>query len=207
MENFKKFLENMPQGILDAEKKEAAGLGVGDEKKIIEFAKAAYPRIYAYMKIFDGCCRVKEEIGIHKFIKDENICSRFDKFLREGGDIEKIRQGKVDEEYLSSADLEVFREAEREMHKVVAEETRTEIKGAKKAEFDNYIKEGEEKLQKVEEKMAVLRHMAAESPEWGNEILDKISELEERWINFGNEPQVIDVDELLEYYSSVINVE
>lgn len=204
-DNFKNYLENIPQGILEAEKEEAAK--IKDRAAMLTFAKMAYPQIYAYMKVFNGCCRPKEERGIHNDIKDEAVRARFDKFLREGGDIEKLKQGKVEEDYLSAGDLAAFREAEAEMHKVVAKETREEIKGSKKAEFWEYVKEGEKKLRKVEEKIGLLREMAGKSPEFGNEILEKIDELEERWANSGNEPQEQDVAELLEYYNSVMEVE
>lgn len=202
---FKKFLENLPQGILDDEKRMAEKFQDGAE--MVNFAKTAYAPVYAYMKIFDSCCRVKEEMGIHKFIKDEGARARFDKFLREGGDIEKIRAGKVEEDYLSPGDMAVFREAEAEVHKQVHRETREHIAGARKAEFDGCKKEGEEKMRATEEKIGLLRKMADESPEWREEILDKVGELEERWANPGNEPQTIDAEELLEYYGSIINSE
>lgn len=201
LENFKKFLEVMPAGILDDEKKEAAE--IQDRAEMINFAKKAYPQIYAYMKIFNSCCRRKEELGIHNLIKDDGLRARFDKFLREGGDIEKLKQGKVEEEFLSPDDLELFKKAEGKMHKDVAKETLEEIKDSRKAEFDEFAKEGEEKLRKTEEKVGFLREMAAKSPNFGNEILEKIDELEERWANLGNEPQEQDVVELLEYYNSV----
>lgn len=81
-ENFKIFLDNIPQGILEKEKESFVTISDDKRERMIEFAKMAYPQIYAYMKIFNTCCRIKEEIGIHKFIKDENIRARFDKFLR-----------------------------------------------------------------------------------------------------------------------------
>jgi len=204
LENFKSYLEFLPAGILEQEKKEVATLGAEEKNKIVGFVKMAYPYIYAYGKIFNTCCRAKEEIGIHKFIKDEAVRERFDKFVREGGDIEKIRQGKIDEEYLSAGDMAVFKESEAEVHKTVHKETREEIVGSRKVEFENFKKEGEERLRKIEEKIGLLKKMASESPEWGSEILDKVSELEERWASLGNEPQEIDVAELLEYYGSVI---
>lgn len=211
-ENFKIFLDNIPQGIFPP-KADPPGAGEKEEVKfkdraeMLGFAKMAYPQIYAYMKIFNGCCRKKEELGIHNDIKDEGVRARFDKFVRGGGDIEKLKQGKVEEEFLSREDLELFKKAESEMHKEVAKETREEIKGSKKAEFLEFVKEGEEKLRKVEEKIKLLREMAAKSPEFGNEILEKVDELEERWANSGNEPQEQDVVELLEYYNSVMEVE
>ncbi|MFA5133524.1 MAG: hypothetical protein WC459_01845 [Patescibacteria group bacterium] len=207
LENFKNYLEFLPEGILDAEKKAAQNFGEGDAEKIVLFSKTAYPSIYAYQKIFNTCCRVKEEIGIHKFIKDENCRLRFDKFLREGGDIEKIRTGKIDDEYLSAGDMAAFKEAEAEVHKIVHKETREEIGGSRKDEFENFKKEGEERLRKIEEKIGLLRKMADEFPEWRTEILDKINELEERWVDPGSEPQEIDLTELLEYYGSVLTTE
>lgn len=204
-ENFKNFLENIPQGILDEEKKEAAN--IKDGAAMVDFAKKAHPQIFAYMKIFNTCCRVKEEIGIHKFIADEHIRARFDKFLREGGDIEKIRRGKVDEEYLTEGDLTAFREAEAEVHREVHKETREEIHKSRKTEFEEFMREGEKEVRGVEEKIVVLREMAGKSADFGGEILEKIGELEERWANFGNEPQEQDLAELLEYYNSVIGIE
>lgn len=177
-----------------------------NKKEIVDFAKKAYPYVYAYLQIFNSCCRVKEEMGIHKFIKDENSRSRFDKFLRGGGDIEKIRTNKVEEEYLSGADLELFKEAEADAHKEVHEETKAEIVGRRKKEFEAFIKEGGEKLKKVEDKIALLQKFGDQSPEWRTEIVEKINQMEERWASYGNEPAEQDAAELLEYYGSVENI-
>jgi len=206
-DNFKNFLDSVPQGILDSEKESFVTISDGKRDKMIDFAKKAYPRIYAYMRIFNTCCRVKEEIGIHKFIKDENIRARFDKFLHEGGDIEKIRQNKVEEEYLSADDMAAFKDAEREVHKEVHKETREEIHKSRKAEFEEFVKEGEVKVRRIDEKIRLLRELAAKLPDWQGEISAKTNEMEERWVNFGNEPQEQDLIELLEYYNSVGEVE
>lgn len=212
-ENLALFLENMPAGIAEGERQELSGFAVkdelveGDKNQIIVLCKKAYPQIFAYLKIFNSCCRKKEELGIHKSIKDESVRARFDKFIGDGGDIEKLKQGKVDEEYLSGEDLEIFKKAERKMHEEVAEETRAEISGSRKAEFDDYAKTGEEAVKKIDKKIAALRRLAQDSPEWSAEIFGKIAELEDRWANFGNEPQETDVNELLDYFGSVVNIE
>ena len=45
-----------------------------DEKKqVIAFTKRVYPYNYAYLNVFNECCRVKEEVGIHNFLKDEGL--------------------------------------------------------------------------------------------------------------------------------------
>ncbi len=206
-ENFKSFLENIPQGILEKEKESFVTLSDDKRERMIEFAKMAYPQIYAYMKIFNTCCRIKEEIGIHKFIKDEGVRARFDKFLHEGGDIEKIRQNKVEEEYLSASDMAAFKEAEREVHAQVHVETREEINKSRKAEFDEFVKEGEARVRLVQEKIGLLRQLSSKLPDWQAEILSKADEMDERWANFGNEPTEADLAELLEYYNSVAEVE
>ena len=58
----------------------------------------------------------------------------------------------------------------------------------------------------MEEKIAILRRLGDRSPEWRTEIIGKISELEERWASYNNEPTEQDVAELLEYYDSVANL-
>ena len=203
-DELKNFLNFLPEGYLETEAKKAEQSK--DEKEIVDFAKKAYPYVYAYLQIFNSCCRPKEEIGIHKFIKDESSRSRFDKFLKDGGDIEKIRSDKVKEEYLSAADLELFKKAEADVHKEVHKETKAEIIGKRKAEFEQYIIEGREKFDKVESKIAVLKKLANESPDWRGEILEKIDRLKERWASYSNEPTELDVTELIEYYGSVANI-
>ncbi len=207
MENFKSFLENIPQGILEKEKESFVTISDDKRERMIEFAKMAYPQIYAYMKIFNTCCRIKEEIGIHKFIKDTDVRARFDKFLHEGGDIEKIRQNKVLEEYLSASDMALFKEAEHEVHRIVHQETWEEIHKSRKMEFDEFVKEGEEKVRRIDAQIGSLRELSAKLPNWQVEIMGKVDEMEERWVNFGNEPAEQDLAELLEYYNSVAEVE
>jgi len=206
-ESFKNYLDNLPQGILENEKESFVTISDDKRERMIGFAKMAYPQVYAYMKIFNSCCRAKEEKGIHNDIKDEGARARFDKFVRGGGDIEKLKTGKVEEEFLSPDDLELLKKAEEKMHKEVAKETREEIGGSKKAEFEEYVREGGERAGRVEDKIKLLREMAGKSPDFGNEILEKIDELEERWANLGNEPQEQEAVELLEYYNSVAEVE
>lgn len=212
-ENLANFLENMPKGILEEEKKALAlllgkdKLSEAETKQAVDFARRAYPHIFAYFKVFNSCCRKKEEAGIHKLIKEDYIREHFDKFITEGGDIEKIRQGRVEEEYLTSEDVEVFKKAEAKMHEEVAEETCAEIVGARKAEFDEYVKTGEDIVKKVEEKITALRNMASDAPEWSVEIFGKIAELDGRWLNIGNEPSEQDVNELLDYFGSVVNIQ
>jgi len=204
VKEFKNFLNFLPPLVLGTERE--AIKNSQDKEQIINFAKKAYPYVHGYLRIFNSCCRLKEEMGIHKFIKDEGIRARFDKFVHEGGDIEKIRQGKVEEDYLSVDDLAALKEAEREVHEDVHKETKAEIRGKRKAEFESYVKDGAEKLNKVEEKIAILRRLGDRSPEWRTEIIGKISELEERWASYNNEPTEQDVAELLEYYDSVANL-
>ncbi len=202
-ENFKLFLDNIPQGILEKEKESFVTLSDDKRERMIEFAKMAYPQIYAYRKIFNTCCRIKEEIDIHKFIKDEGVRARFDKFLREGGDIEKIRQNKVHEDFLSVSDMAALKEAEREVHKDVHKETREEIYKSRKTEFEEFVKEGEARVRRTDAQIVLLRELSAKLPDWQKEILEKIGEMEVRWINPGNEPAEQDLAELLEYYNSV----
>lgn len=190
-----------------AELTDKVGLSDDEKKEIVDFGKKAYPLIFGYFKIFNSCCRKREEAGIHNYIKDEFVRARFDKFLREGGDIEKIRQGKVDEEYLISDDIEEFKKAEKIMHAEVAKETVSEISGGRKGEYEEYVADGSAILEKIEEKLAALRKMAGELPDQSAEIFVKIAELSQRWVNFANEPSVADVDELLEFYGAVESIE
>jgi len=207
--NLKNFLESSADGFLKEEKKvvqelaQKEILSEDEKKQVIEFAKKAYPYNYAYLHVFNECCRVKEEVEIHNFLKDEGLKKRFDKFLKDGGDIEKIRQGRVDEEYLSEDDIEKFRNAEADVHKEVHRDVVKRIDGIDKEKFDEYVEEGKKKVVTINEKTSLLHQTATEAPEWSGQIFEKIKEMEERWVNYENEPQTEDLDELLEYYNSV----
>lgn len=103
--------------------------------------------------------------------------------------------------------MAAFKEAEREVHAQVHVETREEIRKSRKAEFEEFIKEGEARVRLVQEKIGLLCGLSAKLPDWQAEILAKADEMEERWANFGNEPQDQDLVDLLEYYNSVAEVE
>lgn len=205
LDDLKNFLDFLPGGFLDAPdiNLDAENLSEDDRKKVIEFAKSAYPYVFGYKKVFDDCCRLKEEVGIHNFIKDEGVRARFDKFIREGGDTEDIRQGKIQEEYLSEDDLMEFEKAERNVHEEVHEEVQKRIEGQDKEKFEEFVKQGKEKVEEINEKIRALREMGGEMPEYSEEIDEKIIELEDRWVSYDNEPQSEDLNELLEYYNSL----
>lgn len=209
LQNLKNFLDFLPDGFINKPDIDLEKETLRDEEKkqIIEFGKNAFPYVYAYSKIFDDCCRIKEEAGIHNYIKDESVRKRFDKFLQDGGEVEQIRQGKVHEEYLSEEDVRAFQDAEREVHREVHREVAERIAGQDREKFHEYAEEGKEKIRKVEDKLANLRQMTAELPEYASEINQKIMEMEERWVNYGNEPKEQDLDELLDYYGAVATAE
>jgi len=216
MENFLHNVENLlsvwPEIILPERKKELEDIkqelrrDENDEdlkKRAIMIGKEAYPHLYAYFKVYNDCCRVKEEIGIHKSLKDQNQRARFEKFLDDGGDVEKIRQGKVDEIYLSKDDIEAFRQAEAQVHGNAHKEVEDRIRTNEKSRFETFVKEGEEKRNFIDKKISALRDFAVENGEWSSEIYNKIDELEARWVNFANEPTAEDLDEVLDYFNSV----
>jgi len=217
MEHFIKNIENLlsiwPNIILPERKKELTNIlrdlkrddkSEDLKKRAIIIGREAYPYFYAYFKIYNDCCRVKEEIGIHNFLKDKTQCSRFNKFLQDGGDIEKIRQGNVDEIYLTAEDIKAFAKAEAQVHNEAHQEVNSIIVKEEKSRFEDFVKEGEEKRNFIDKKISALRDFATENGEWGNEIFTKIDELEKRWVNFTNEPTAEDLDEVLDYYNSVI---
>ncbi|PIR66539.1 MAG: hypothetical protein COU51_03300 [Parcubacteria group bacterium CG10_big_fil_rev_8_21_14_0_10_36_14] len=209
LQELKIFLDFLPEGFADKPNIDFAKevLTEDDARQIVEFGKKSFPYVYAYSKVFDDCCRIKEEAGIHNFIEDESVRKRFDKFLRDGGEVEQIKQGKVHEEYLSREDVLAFQNAEREVHKEVHREVAERIAGQDKEKFGEYVEEGKKKVLLIEEKIANLRQMAGELPEHSSEINQKIMELEERWVNYSNEPQIQDLDELLEFYGAVATAE
>jgi len=209
LENLTIFLNSLPEVFLKDERKEIEKMAqkeslTNEEKKqVIKFAKKAYPYNFAYLEVFNECCRVKEEIGIHNFLKDEGAKSRFDKFLKNGGDIEKIRQGKVDEDYLGEDDIEKFKKAEADVHKGVHQDVTKRVEGVDREKFNEYLEEGKKRVEGVNAGVVNLRQMASELSEWNTEILIKVEEMEERWVNHGNEPTSEDLSELLEFYNSI----
>lgn len=206
LKNFKIFLDFLPEGFVDVPEInfEKEVLSDKEKKQIISFGKEAFPYVYAYIKVFDDCCRIKEEAGIHNYIKDEGIRKSFDKFIRDGGEVEQIRQNKIEEEYLSESDVEVFMNAEREVHKEVHREVRERIEGIDREKFNEYVNEGKDKVERVDSGIDGLRQLAGRAPDYSEEIFEKINKLEERWANYKNEPQQEEIIELLEYYNSII---
>lgn len=206
LQDLKTFLDFLPDGFTDKPKIDFNKEKISEEEKkeIIEFGKRAFPYVYAYTKVFDDCCRIKEEAGIHNYIKDANVRKSFDKYIREGGEVEQIRQGKVDEDYLSEDDIKMFMDAEREVHKEVHREVQERIEGQDKEKFGQYVEEGKTKVDRVDAGISNLRQIAGEAPEYSEEIFEKIEEINARWVNYKNEPQEEDLNELLSYYSSVL---
>ncbi len=74
----------------------------------------------------------------------------------------------------------------------------------KQAEYDKLVKSWKDKQSKMQEKIEELRVLANKDPKWQAEILDKVKTLEEGWSVVERDPELLEIEKEIEYWTGTI---
>lgn len=185
--------------------REVGGLAAaGDdeiEEKIIVFGKEIYPARSAHLNLYRKYVKGGEEAAIRAELP-EGLKERFDKFLVDLGDVEKLAELDLAETDLTEVDRETLLAVEQKVHAEIHKKCLELIRGDKKEEFEAAIKEAYDELKLMEEKISELRHLAEANPDFGSEILSKARNFE---LGIATDRGVIpgDIQEEIDFYSGI----
>ena len=77
----------------------------------------------------------------------------------------------------------------------------------RQGEYDKLVDTWKNQQQKMQEKIEELRALAAKDPKWKEEILDKVKTLEEGWSVVERDPELLEVEKEIEYWTQTMEVE
>ena len=171
------------------------------EEKIIVFGKEIYPTRAAHRKLYRLYVKSGEEAAIRADLP-AGLRERFDKFLFDLGDVEKVCAMDLREADLTEADRGILCAAEAMVHNEAHQKCAELIRGEKKEEFEAALAEYQNELKTMEEKIRELRHLAAANMDLAEEILDKARNFE---LGIATDRGVspADIQEEIDFYSGI----
>lgn len=176
----------------------------GDDEiveKIIAFGKEIYPARSAHLKLYRLYVKGGEEAAIRAELPEE-LKERFDKFLVDLGDVEKLVDLNLAETDLTEVDRQNLLAAEQKVHTEIHKKCTELIRGGKKDDFEAMVRDAYDELKLMEEKINELRHLAESNPDFGSEILSKARNFE---LGIATDRGVIpgDIQEEIDFYSGI----
>lgn len=194
--------QQMENAIVALERDPEAKIGE-IEAKLIEFGMELWPYCEAYDKFYKIYGEAKER----KLMRDKlspAARAALDKFVADGGNIESVRQGDKFEHFFNADIRSEIIDAELAAHDGVHEEMEKLISGEKRADFEALLADFRERQAAIAKKIAELKTLAARSPQWSAEILDKAKTFEEGFAYVERPPSLDDVSREIEYYVDIM---
>jgi hypothetical protein len=132
--------------------------------------------------------------------------AEFERFIKEGGDIESVKEGEKFESFFSPDIRAELVAAEIAAHDAIHEEMEKLVSGSRKAEFEALLKSYGEKMAAISGKISELEALAARSPERAGEIMDKAKTFREGFAYVERAPSFDDVSREIQYYVDIMEV-
>jgi len=175
------------------------------EEKIIVFGKEIYPTRAAHLKLYRLYVKGGEEAAIRAALPT-GLQPRFDKFLEDLGDVEKVCAMDLREVDLTKEERGILCAAEEKVHGGAHQKCAELIRGEKSIEFETALAEARSELEFIEEKIAELRRLAEVNLEFSEEILGKVKNFE---LGIATDRGVIpdDIQEEIDFYSGIATEE
>lgn len=175
------------------------------ENKLIEFGFELWPYCEAHDAFHKIHGAAKEKALMREKLSPAAKVE-LDKFIKEGGDIESVKDGDKFEHFFSPDIQAELIAAEVEAHDEVHEEMEKLLSGERRADFDALLKSYQERLSMIVKKIQELESLAARSPQWAAEIMDKVKTFKEGFAYVERPPALDDVAREIQYYVDVMEV-
>jgi hypothetical protein len=189
--DYEKFAENM------------AADPVMIEAKIAEVGKYSWSYRKAFIDLYEKYGKTREEeIFREKLTPD--LREKYSGWIKTGHTIHDARTGAEFEKFFTSDEKFAIENATLEAHDEVEEETSMMVQGDKKEEYAERLKHWQERQNIINDNIKALRDLAAESPKWTGEILEKARLYEEGWSLVERDPDPYELDKELEYWRDSI---
>lgn len=182
------------------------------QQSISTLGKESWPFRMAYEEMYRVYGRSSEEAHLLERL-DMVLRAKFEQFLHEGGKLNHIASAKSGEELWKAAPFEHFFTPEEkyslsEALVLAREAARREIVelcvGAKKEEYERLIGKYRRRQGLISDKIEELRSLAGVSGKWQSEIDDQVRHIEEGWSIVERQPDVAELDKLLEYWKGTL---
>jgi len=171
---------------------------------IIAFGKEIWPYRKALGVLHEKYAAPREEKYIRAAL-GSMIAGKFDAYLREGNSITDFKQGKQFETFFTPEEQAEIVERYLDAHDKVMDEFQSECMGPRADECNQLVTDFKAELPKIEDAIMRLSLLADESPNWRDEIMDKVRVFEEGWS--GEEKDVTReiVEKEIESYRDIID--
>jgi len=129
----------------------------------------------------------------------------FEKFVKQGGDIESVRQGDKFEHFFSPEIRAEIVAAELSAHDEIHEEMEKLMAGDKRRDFDALLASYREKMAAIFKKIGELEALGRKPSDWQSEILDKAKVFREGFAYIERAPSLDDVAREIQYYVDIMD--
>jgi len=175
------------------------------EDKAIEFGKEIWP----YKEAYEAFYKIYGEAKEHMLMREkmsEAAREALDKFVKEGGNIESVKDGVKFEHFFNSDIRAEIVNAELDAHDGVRGEMEALIGGEKKSDFEALLLKYREQLEAIAAKISEFKILAVRSEKWQAEIQDKVRTFELGLALLEPTPSLDDVKSEIQYYIDIMEV-
>lgn len=176
------------------------------ENIAVEFGKEIWPYREAYQELYDEYGRAREEALLREGLQEE-LRPKYEKFLAEKGNIERVRGqlASLDLYFTSDEQAEIVK-AELVAHDKIHGELEKLVAGGKQEEYFSALEKWKKKQEQILEALTKLRGFATRSPKWGDEILAKVKTFEQGFGFLERPVGLMDVMGEIEYYEGILGI-
>ncbi len=176
------------------------------EETAYQFGKEIWPYREAYQELYDEYGRGAEEVALRDQLPEE-LKPKYEKFLSEKGNIERVRGQSLglDLYFTPDEQAEIVR-AELVAHDKIHGELERLIATEKQEEYFAALQAWQKKQAQIEEALQKLRGFASRSPKWGDEILAKVKTFEQGFGFIERPVTLMDVMGEIEYYEGILGI-
>lgn len=174
---------------------------------MINFGKEIWPYRESYQKLYEQYGRKPEEERLAAFLSG-GLKEKYQKFLADRGNIEKIKVGSPSlESYFSPDEQAAVVEAELKAHDEAHGQIEKMILTDKQEEYQTWLEQYKNEEHQITERLMELKKIAERAPVFADEIAEKIKTFEEGFGFLDHPVGMADVQSEIDYYLGVAGLE
>ncbi|OGL64982.1 hypothetical protein A3B21_03915 [Candidatus Uhrbacteria bacterium RIFCSPLOWO2_01_FULL_47_24] len=175
------------------------------EKSIAAFGREIWPYHEALEELYFRHGKKKEEERVREKLTAETR-QKYEQFLSAGGNLSDFRHGADIEVYFTPEEKYEIGQAVLDAHTTTLQEIAGSCRADKKNECEEVIADHKQKLFRIDQKLTVLKDMAARSDKWRAEILDKVHTFEKAFGYLEKTFHEEDLNGAIDYYLGVLDL-
>ena len=177
------------------------------QETMIHFGKEIWPYRESYQKMYEQYGRKPEEELIATFLSG-GIKEKYQKFLTDRGNIEKIKSGSPTlESYFITDEQAAIVEAELKAHDEIHGKIEKMILTENQEEYYGLLEQYKNEERQIEDRLVELKKIAEHAPSFKDEILEKVKTFEEGFGFLERPVTLADIQGEVDYYLGVAGME